>query len=60
MKRVWARISIEMWVTDEEYEDFARNAKENEEGISEELAKRFLKEGQLSDDSYMPETLYDL
>lgn len=60
MKRVWARISIEMWVTDEEYEEFAKHAKENEEGISDELAARFVTEGTLSDDSYMPEELYDL
>lgn len=60
MKRVWARISMEMWVTDEEYEEFAKHAEEYEEDISDELAKRFLTEGTLSDDSYIPETLYDL
>lgn len=44
MKRVWARISIEMWVSDEEYKEFAKHAKENDEGISDELAARFITE----------------
>lgn len=57
MKTVFARISMELEITNAEYELFLKKANEYEHGISDELAKRFLEDGKLSDDSYIPNLL---
>lgn len=58
MKKLWARISIEMYVTDEEYEEVKEKVRKDDR-ISDDLAKRFIKEGTLSEDSYIPENIFD-
>jgi len=59
MKTVFARIGICLEVTDEEYKNFKEDRYVNEDNISDELAERFLKNGELSGDSYIPESQYD-
>ena len=59
MKKIWARISMEMYVTDEEYEQIRRECEESEE-ISDDLASRFIIEGTLSEDSYIPVDVFDM
>lgn len=59
MKTIWARISMALEVTDEEYERFKDDRFAYERNIPDELAERFLKEGELSGDSYIPESIYD-
>lgn len=59
MKTIWARISMALEVTDKEYERFKDDRFAYERNIPDELAERFLKEGELSGDSYIPESIYD-
>lgn len=68
MKRIYARISMELVVSDEEadrmvYESGSSYYKDsttgqlmnNEFDLSDELAERFYKEGSLANGSYVPE-----
>lgn len=64
MKKIFARISIELVVSDEEankileeagfYKDGKRKVN-NEYEINMEFAKRFVEDGKLVDESYIPE-----
>lgn len=59
MKRVFARISLILEMNDDEHKELLEkagilNGESNEIDISTELAKRFLKEGELDDSSYIP------
>lgn len=59
MKRVFARISLILEVSDEEHEVLLKkagvyNGESNELDIDKELAKRFVKDGELDDSSYLP------
>ena len=64
MKKIFARISMELVVSDEEadeifeeagfYKDGKRKVN-NEYDINMEFAKRFIKGGKLVDESYIPE-----
>ena len=52
MKKLWGRISMEMTVTDEEYESIKKSYPDSEP-IPDQLALRMLKNGSLSQDSYV-------
>ena len=59
MKRVFARISLILEISDEEHEALLKkagiyNGESNELDINMELAKRFVKDGELDDSSYIP------
>lgn len=64
MKKIFARIGIELVVTDEEANQILKEAgsyfecnhiANNEFDISKEFAKRFVEGGVLTEDSYIPE-----
>lgn len=64
MKKIFARIGIELVVSDEEANQILKEAgsyfegthtANNEYEINKEFAKRFVENGTLSDDSYIPE-----
>ena len=64
MKRVFARIGIELLVSDKEAKQILKEAgsyfdgesiSNNELEINKEFAERFIKNGTLTDDSYIPE-----
>lgn len=61
MKKIWARISMELEVSDEEAQEILQEAGVNPSGgnyefdINKEFAKQFIEHGVLSDDSYIPE-----
>lgn len=64
MKRVFARIGIELLVSDKEAKQILKEAgsyfdgesiSNNELDINKEFAERFIKNGTLTDDSYIPE-----
>ena len=64
MKKVFARISMELIISDEEAAQLIKesgsyregtNEINNEFDINKEFAQRFIVHGTLSDDSYIPE-----
>lgn len=64
MKRIFARIGIELVVSDKEANQILKEAgsyfdgeriSNNEYEINKEFAERFIKDGTLTDDSYIPE-----
>ena len=64
MKKVWARISMELIISDEEAKELLKESGSyfdgetiinNEFDINKEFAQRFIDHGTLSDDSYIPE-----
>ena len=64
MKKVFARIGIELLVSDKEAKQILKEAgsyfdgesiSNNELEINKEFAERFIKNGTLTDDSYIPE-----
>ena len=64
MKKVFARISMELLISDEEAERLIKECGSyrkdtcyvnNEFDINKEFAARFVKDGTLADDSYIPE-----
>lgn len=57
MKTIWARIGMELEVTDEEYESIKAKADNDDYEFDEddELAKRFVSDGKLSGESYIPD-----
>lgn len=64
MKKIFARIGIELVVSDEEANQILKEAgsyfdgdhiSNNELDIDKEFAERFIKGGTLTDDSYIPE-----
>ena len=59
MKEVFARVSLCLEVTDEEYEKLKADRYVNDSNISDELALRFLTKGKLGGDSYIPESQFD-
>ena len=64
MKTLWARISMELEVSDEEFEKL-REQSRDERGrfydveLDTDLAQRFLNDGELSLDSYIPGDLFE-
>lgn len=63
MKKVWARIGVEITLTDKEYENFMNKAKGNfaDREMSEELFLQFLKNKEkthLNGESYLPDQIY--
>lgn len=56
MKKLWARIGMELEVTDEEYERIKDKARNDDYDFDEgdDLAKRFISDGKLSGESYIP------
>lgn len=64
MKRLWARISMEMNVSDEEFERLKEQSMNGTfdlalEFDNAELANRFLESGVLSNDSYIPACIFE-
>ena len=64
MKRLWARISMELEVSDEEYEKLKKQSMYGQFDVSLEhdnayLAERFLKDGTIANDSYIPYCIFD-
>ena len=61
MKKLWARIGMELVVTDEEYESIQEKAMGEDYCFDEdsELAKRFVSDGKLSGESYVPDDCLD-
>ena len=64
MKKIFARIGIELVVSDKEANQILKEAgsyfdgdriSNNELDINKEFAERFIKDGTLTDDSYIPE-----
>ena len=64
MKKIFARIGIELLVSDKEANQILKEAgsyfdgesiSNNELDINKEFAERFIKDGTLTDDSYIPE-----
>ena len=61
MKKIFARIGMELEVSDEEWELLLeedggkKSGESNEFDINTDFAKRFIEDGHLSDDSYIPE-----
>lgn len=64
MKKIFARIGIELVVSDKEANQILKeagsyfdgdNISNNELDINKEFAERFIKDGTLTDDSYIPE-----
>ena len=64
MKKIFARIGIELVVSDEEAEQLIKECgsyrkdlcyTNNEFDINKEFAKRFVEHGTLTDDNYIPE-----
>ena len=64
MKKVFARIGIELVISDEEAKELLKEAgsyfdgetiSNNELDINKKFAKRFIEGGILTDDSYIPE-----
>ncbi len=64
MKKVFARIGIELVISDKEAKELLKEAgsyfdgetiSNNELDINKEFAKRFIEGGILTDDSYIPE-----
>lgn len=64
MKKIWARISMELEVSDEEanqilqeagYVEYEGKKINNEFDINKNFAKQFVERGTLADDSYIPE-----
>lgn len=58
MKRVFARIGMELVVTDEEFERL-RSKYTFEDNLSEEDARMFLEKGKLITDSYIPQCEFE-
>lgn len=58
MKRVFARIGMELVVTDEEFERL-RSKYTFEDNLSEEDARMFLEKGKLTTDSYIPQSEFE-
>lgn len=61
MKKLWARVGMELEVTDEEYESIQEKAMGEDYCFDEdsELAKRFISDGKLSGESYVPDDCLD-
>ena len=64
MKRLWARISMELEVSDEEYEKLKKQSMCGQFDVSlehdnAELAERFLKDGTIANDSYIPYCIFE-
>ena len=57
MKTIWARIGMELEVTDEEYEAIKAKADHDDYEMEEddELTRRFVSDGKLSGESYIPD-----
>ena len=64
MKKIFARIGIELVVSDKEANQILKEAgsyfdgdsiSNNELDINKEFAERFIKDGTLTEDSYIPE-----
>ena len=64
MKKIFARIGIELVVSDKEAKQILKEAgsyfdgdciSNNELDINKEFAERFIKDGTLTEDSYIPE-----
>lgn len=64
MKKIWARISMTVEVTDEEYEKL-RSAAEYTPGsyddldVPDWLLKKYAAEGKVDEDSYIPVTTFE-
>lgn len=60
MKKLWARISIALTVSDEEYEQIKHRVLDDGlESIPDELAQRFIDDGELDEDSYIPDSTFE-
>ena len=57
MKTIWARIGMALEVPDEEFEEIKNNMHRGfyDFNSESELGKRFIKDGYLDGDSYIPE-----
>lgn len=58
MKKIFGRISMLLEVSDEEFEEL-KNKYSNDAEISKKLCTRFLVHGKLTDDSYIPQAVFD-
>ena len=58
MKRIWARISYEVDMTDSEWEAL-REKYGKEQAIPIEDAEALVKQGKISFDSYIPQDVFD-
>lgn len=58
MKRIWARISYEVDMTDSEWETL-REKYGKEQAIPIEDAEALVKQGKISFDSYIPQDVFD-
>ena len=64
MKTIWARIGMSLEVTDEEYEYLKNHPGECEGDVSEtdddnNLFKRFVKDGYIDGDCYIPDEIWE-
>lgn len=61
MKKIFARIGMSLEISDEEYAELVKESGSNpndglnEFDINEKFARRFIKDGVLDGDSYIPE-----
>lgn len=66
MKKIFARIGMVLEVSDEEYEQVLKEADVNPAGgnnefdINKSFAARFVKDGVLDEDSYIPEDILSI
>lgn len=59
MKTLWARITMELDVTDEEYKALKERAdRHGDVDLTDEEAQRFIDKGRLSNDSYIPDSYF--
>ena len=59
MYTILARISLQIEVTKEELEKFIENKDTYEYELPSEIIERFLKNGTVAEDSYIPEEQYE-
>lgn len=60
MKTLWARITMELDVTDEEYKALKERAdRHGDVDLTDEEAQRFIDKGRVSNDSYIPDGYFD-
>ena len=53
MKKIWARITLGLEVTDEEYERIKTTVEDLTDLVDDEMAQRFIDNGEIGDDSYI-------
>ena len=57
MKKIWARIGISLDISDDEWKELLERSSDGKDEITltEEEANRFVKNGKVDGDSYIPE-----